>query len=418
MGSLPDSQRYPVPGADKWQYVVTNMTNSTWLVYNNVWLDTRPSVHDTPALRVNFIMPYDMYKRDDIDLNSTIPHIGYIKLLNKIYKLKGQVVRYGHSKCYGNPERAYFCRHVIMFRIPFVNVTEQNWNDFLDRRFVYLVESHQALGIDLDIQIPVQGEKKGRFFVCCKPLYGVYTETQLRHLVEWVEMNKLLGIKQIHIYNSSMTPTEAFNRVFDYYRHKGTMFLHHLGNPLSGLATEVKSSELLQPAALNDCLYTNMYSYDYVLVIDVDELFIPVEHTTLDQLFDDYVEAHSNLFHRIVSISSPWAFYYTEENEVVNTSKVLELTQIFSYPTARGKAITKTWLCPYLGQHACAVDNQGYRNKYKLPFSVARVHHYRSKCKWPLMCDPDTLETGVNYTDRYRIPLQSTLHKLYELFNI
>lgn len=49
-----------------------------------------------------------------------------------------------------------------------------------------------------------------------------------------------------------------------------------------GSQKEIRTEGLF--AALNDCLYRNMYRYKYLALIDLDEFIIPRQNGTINEL--------------------------------------------------------------------------------------------------------------------------------------
>ncbi|XP_059489254.1 uncharacterized protein LOC132204649 [Neocloeon triangulifer] len=123
------------------------------------------------------------------------------------------------------------------------------------------------------------GEKKKDFLVCVKALFLTHKPHMAVRIVEWIELLKILGAQEIVIYN--FQTHENITRVLDYYAKKDN-FKHvpitlpgkfpnsrHLISDFMAKANYFQyKNDAMQQA---DCLYRNLYKFNYVTVLDVDE---------------------------------------------------------------------------------------------------------------------------------------------------
>lgn len=96
-------------------------------------------------------------------------------------------------------------------------------------------------------------------------------------LVEFIELHRILGVSHVTLYNDTVGP-EA-DCALKYYAKKGIVTVlpwHHLDMVSQ---SEIRTEGLF--AALNDCLYRSMYSFDFVELVDLDEFIIPREDKTV-----------------------------------------------------------------------------------------------------------------------------------------
>ncbi|KAI8435898.1 hypothetical protein MSG28_004090 [Choristoneura fumiferana] len=113
--------------------------------------------------------------------------------------------------------------------------------------------------------------------VCVKPFHYSYARDSW--LVEWFELNRLLGASHFYMYNESLSTQVAC--VLDRYRREGLVTLLQWKLPL---VSKVEIRTEGQFAAFNDCLYRSMSSAGWLLVIDVDEVVLPRRERTLPAL--------------------------------------------------------------------------------------------------------------------------------------
>ncbi|KAL1415404.1 hypothetical protein MTO96_006829 [Rhipicephalus appendiculatus] len=152
---------------------------------------------------------------------------------------------------------------------------------------------------------------KQDFAVCVKGLDFLKDDLSVR-LIEWIELLNILGAQKIFLYELDIHPN--ISKTLQYYQQKGLVELTPITLPgdqpnLPGLRhnflrmkVTCKRQNELNP--YNDCLYRNLYSYKYIILLDVDEVIIPVQHHTWKQLMSDVVPMSLYLKHYT------WASYH------------------------------------------------------------------------------------------------------------
>jgi len=126
---------------------------------------------------------------------------------------------------------------------------------------------------------------KGKFAVCVKGLDFPHEDVSVR-LVEWIELLNLLGAGKIFLYN--LDAHENISKVLHYYQKRGMIELSPLTLPgdqpnlpeyqhlyLRSKLTAKRQNELIP---YNDCLYRNLHSYQYLALLDIDEIIMPLRH--------------------------------------------------------------------------------------------------------------------------------------------
>lgn len=136
-----------------------------------------------------------------------------------------------------------------------------------------------------------QQQPKRDFVVCVKALNFVEFDYSVR-LIEWIELVHILGADKIvmhYLHNH-----ENVEKVLRYYEQKGIVEL--VPYSLAGdqpnlpllrtlyLGHGTYQKRLSEMISLNDCVYKNMYNYEYLVVMDVDEILIPVQLYTWQEL--------------------------------------------------------------------------------------------------------------------------------------
>lgn len=134
-------------------------------------------------------------------------------------------------------------------------------------------------------------ERKKDFAVCVKGLDFLHEDLSVR-LVEWIELISLLGADKIYFYELQVHPNVT--KVLQHYQSLGIVHVTPLtlpgGQPnvpafqhmyLTKKTNHKRQNELIP---YNDCLYKHMYEYEYIALLDVDEVIMPVKDATWQEL--------------------------------------------------------------------------------------------------------------------------------------
>ncbi|XP_049869352.1 uncharacterized protein LOC126369102 [Pectinophora gossypiella] len=124
-------------------------------------------------------------------------------------------------------------------------------------------------------------------------------------MVEWIEMNRLLGVSHFYMYEGSVT--DQVSCLLSHYQRQGllTLFPWNLPGPVKH-----KISTRAQVAALNDCLYRSMSTTGWLLVTDTDELVIPRHHSNLTTLLDSFTKTYTSKHKTLAGLVFKNFFYF------------------------------------------------------------------------------------------------------------
>ncbi|XP_042334652.1 beta-1,4-galactosyltransferase galt-1-like [Sceloporus undulatus] len=132
------------------------------------------------------------------------------------------------------------------------------------------------------------------FTVCISTMFGDYNN--VLQFIQSMEMYKLLGMQKVVVYKNSCS--QLMERVLDFYVAEGTLEI--VPWPITSylnVSTQWRSRDdgtqigyYGQIAALNDCVYRNMYRSRYVLLNDVDEIILPINHTNWKTMMESLEE--------------------------------------------------------------------------------------------------------------------------------
>ncbi|XP_060613368.2 beta-1,4-galactosyltransferase galt-1-like [Anolis sagrei] len=160
-------------------------------------------------------------------------------------------------------------------------------------KYMSILPSH-----DLDFaQLPMfeiknrhSGEPLLGFTVCISTMFGGFNN--VLQFVQSVEMYKILGAQKVVVYKNECS--RLMERVLEHYVSEGVVeiirwpidtylrassYWHHSMDPQDiGYYGQI--------AALNDCVYHNMYRSKYVLLIDTDEIILPLKDADWKSLME------------------------------------------------------------------------------------------------------------------------------------
>ena len=138
---------------------------------------------------------------------------------------------------------------------------------------------------------------KKRFAVCVKGLDFLYEDMSVR-LVEWLELLKILGASKVFLYDLEVHPN--ISKVIDHYSQEGLVEVTKISLPgnqpnlpgfrhlyLKKKLTDKRQNELIP---YNDCLYRNLYSFEYLALLDIDEIIMPLRHDNWSDMMDEVLK--------------------------------------------------------------------------------------------------------------------------------
>ena len=144
------------------------------------------------------------------------------------------------------------------------------------------------------------------FTMCLAPLFKLDQHKQAHRLIEWVDINRLLGADYFVVYNCSIT-TDV-DRVLRMYMRDNIMEVVQWPLPINGFLEEAKIGVpeihyFGQQAALNDCLYRMKFISKYIINTDMDEFIIP-HHSGIVSGRDmmRYIPKKSNIIYFTTSV--------------------------------------------------------------------------------------------------------------------
>lgn len=194
--------------------------------------------------------------------------------------------RYIWQRYWGNYKQGIYQPYLIACQIP------KDFHGFVPAS-VSIVENEcdtATNNLRVIYNRPPDDKKKG-FAVCVKGLDFLYDDLSVR-LVEWIEMLRILGADKIYFYELQFHSN--MSKILKYYEQEGLVEVTPLtlagGQPnipgfqhlyLSKHLNHKRQNEIIP---YNDCLYKNMYMYDFIALLDIDEVIIPKHDMTWGEL--------------------------------------------------------------------------------------------------------------------------------------
>ena len=230
------------------------------------------------------------------------------------------------------------------------------------------------------ILLPVIYSQKSKWkveFGICVPIsYGNIPRSRF---IEWMEMNLLLGVEEIHVYNG--TVTKSVIEIFGMYVKEKKLFIHEM--PPAVKSWTQKGAELGSPASLNDCMLRYMYRYRYIVVVDFDEVIMPRKATNYHDML-----THINKEHRlkedlpVYSFSNTYFLFDFSPDEAEQEHMTYLRYRNRAQPGAigLGKSFVDPRRCLSVFNHYCYVPFPGMENGeyFNVKSSVAISQHYKT----------------------------------------
>ena len=163
------------------------------------------------------------------------------------------------------------------------------------------------------------GYAKDQYLVCVK---GMNFEKDISNrIIEWLELNFLLGASVVDFYIYDIHPN--VRKVLEYYEGLGKANIIDVTLPgdqpndfrrkdyVKFNIWQKRRNELL---LYNDCLYRNMYLYNFVIPLDIDEVLIPKDELTWVMMFRKLFKADPLILRNYASFSAPNVYFFDKWN--------------------------------------------------------------------------------------------------------
>ncbi|XP_022657968.1 uncharacterized protein LOC111248999 [Varroa destructor] len=286
-------------------------------------------------------------------------------------------------------------------------------------------------------------EIKQDFAVCVKGLDFLKDDLSVR-LVEWIELLNILGAKKIFFYELEVHPN--ISKVLQHYVGKGIVDNTPLTLPgdmpnlpalrhqfLKQRTNHKRQNELIP---YNDCLYRNLYSYDFIALLDIDEVIMPINHEGWADLMREAIQPQALKEHNYTRASYNFRNVYFMDDMLKGEEMKHEVHEVGIPPymhmlqhVYRAKNFTKPGAyvkCFHDTQRVVSLHNHfplncfGSCTTYSVPPEIAQMQHYRKDCVGPLQksCESEFKSSTIRdttiwrYKDELITRVTATLQKL------
>lgn len=233
---------------------------------------------------------------------------------------------------------------------------------------------------------------KSKFGLCVPPLFG---NVGVSKLIQFIEFYLLLGASRFtfYLYQTS----EEVKRALSYYQMKGLVTLLDWNLPV-----HVKSKDIwyhAQILSVQECLYRNRDSFEYLIFTDLDEFIIPRERFTLQDMIQN-IKAEQNATQSIAGYTFQSAFFNQDGIDEKRNTDIYSLQQFKRTKQTsnfRTKVIVNPLLVFEVGIHHISKISNNNSIIVDVAPSMGLVHHYRS-CNVVLEPTINCQQTSTDYT--------------------
>lgn len=247
-------------------------------------------------------------------------------------------------------------------------------------RSVTITDSKRKLNMSrIPVEVPEHPDVQEDLAICVSVSYY---DLKPDRLVEWLEMQKILGVSRVFIYNNSVTG-EA-NRVLSAYRDEGFVVVRHSFSFVHD--PDEKLIHLHMSPVINDCMYRYMYAFRYFAIIDLDEVIVPRRFEFLPEFINSLPKAFKSK--RVGSYVFRNAYFFFDltpqtHDSVKKKSVYLEYQRRIapSPPEYSVKSIVDSQACIAMHNHYCLKYTSEVLSSWNpmvnIPPKIALLHHYK-----------------------------------------
>jgi len=291
--------------------------------------------------------------------------------------------------------------------------------------------------------------------VCVSATHG---DVDARRLVEWIEMQQVLGVQLVVIYKYSVSP--AAGRVLARYAAAPRVQLRQTHDDADSQRVQLRDDantprvELRQTRAfthgaadallymspvINDCIYRFSAQFHYFAVIDLDELIVPRHVETVPALIAA-LSARSGAPVALFAFRNAYFFLDIPVSDVrppsrrggaLSTFLVHRRRLSASPPAYSVKSVVNWAACVAMHNHYCWTYTGGvlassgeWTERVDVPPRDALLHHYK-RChldtylRQPGHCRSAMAATLVDdAVNKYTSALTDRLHRRFAQFNL
>ncbi|XP_060594413.1 uncharacterized protein LOC132748795 [Ruditapes philippinarum] len=214
-----------------------------------------------------------------------------------------------------------------------------------------------------------------RFTVCLSP---VFKYDNIFQMVEWVELNRILGAEKFVFYNYSTGVN--VNNAIEYYVKLGLIDVIQWNLPFPDIERNIEY--FAQKAAINDCIFRNKNVSEFIVNIDKDEYIIPHSNDiiTWSQLIDKFNKNYAGYVVRHSFFRLDWKL----KNQNFSEKRFAEKYNLVTLTHFEHEK--KIWPPNHRSKYFARAEVVEFGNVHEIPRGrifivppeLALVHHYRN----------------------------------------
>ncbi|XP_003737526.1 uncharacterized protein LOC100903675 [Galendromus occidentalis] len=231
--------------------------------------------------------------------------------------------------------------------------------------------------------------KKG-FAVCVKGLF--YPKDISASLIQWIEMIHLLGAEHIqfylyHVHHKTRRTLKFYEKFRQVAVRKLTLppreYPQGLGFLENFLKTRTWEKRRLELVPYNDCYYRMRNKYEYVVLLDIDEIIVPRDPDTgtWAGVMERIRETEAEAIDKYASFAFTNAYFFRKLGTPIDILQQTERSANLSRPGFAVKSFfTSDGSLAVFNHYTLIPLRAGTRKCAIVGPDIALVHHYRDSC--------------------------------------
>ncbi|XP_064477181.1 uncharacterized protein LOC135391037 [Ornithodoros turicata] len=292
------------------------------------------------------------------------------------------------------------------------------------------------------LSLPRLSQKPRRGFAVCVKGLDFPQDISVR-LVEWIEMQYLLGADTVFFYVLDVHPkVDLILRFYRRFRNLNFVKLRLPGrdepnapirrrNYLAKNSWQKRRHELIP---YNDCYYRHVSTHNFVLLVDTDEVVVPRRRDSWQQLIDGVVRERPNVLSKYASLAVPNVYFFSqfgsEHLDRTDTTQLRLMTHVtrsanFTRPGFAVKSFF-TWngSLAVFNHYSLVPLYSRLQHTALLSSDIVRLHHYKDACPRDMdtECDNNFFKYTVRdeslwrFRDKLLLKIDETRISLKKLF--
>lgn len=264
-------------------------------------------------------------------------------------------------------------------------------------------------------------------------VFASFGHIDSRRLIEWLEMQQILGAQLVVIYNHSVS--QSVGHILSQYANTGASRPQIELRQTRAFVSDTDVLLHMSPV-INDCMYRYSARFQYFAVIDLDEVIVPRHFYTLPALIESlsiknalpvalftFRNAYFFLDIPVDDLQCP-----SHPNAALSTYLVHRRRLTASPPAYSVKSVVNAEACIAMHNHYCWTYSADVLSDWTLRLDVAPsdalLHHYKrchldSYLKQRGHCNYVMAATVVdNVISKYSASLPDRLYMRYITFNV